>query len=78
MATDTAADREETWKRLLDIISEKHPSIAPNLANSRIIGFSDGVLEIEVNGSSFNFKRINRKDSMKMLKMCAAHIWGGR
>ncbi len=67
LATDTAADREDTWKRLLDIISEKHPSMAANLASSRMIGFSDGVLEIEVNGSSFNFKRINRTDSMKML-----------
>ena len=63
LATDTAADREDTWKRLLDIISEKHPSMAANLTSSRMIGFSDGVLEIEVNGSSFNFKRIHKKYS---------------
>jgi DNA polymerase-3 subunit gamma/tau len=66
-ATGTSAEREETWNRLLDVISERHPSIAPNLANSRMIDFSAGVLEIEVNGSRFNFERIKRKDSMKML-----------
>ena len=77
MAMDTEADREETWKRLLDIISEKHPSITPNLANSRIAGFRDGVLEIEVNGSSFNFKRITRQDSKKTLEdVCRTYLGG--
>ena len=75
MSTDTATDRGETWKRLLDIISEKHPSIAPNLANSRMIGFSDGNLDVEVNGSSFNFKRIKRKDSMQILEdVCSTYL----
>ena len=37
------------------------------------MSFSDGVLAIEVNGSSFNFKRIKRQDSMKMLAdVCSA------
>jgi len=77
MAMDTEADREETWKRLLDIISEKHPSITPNLANSRIAGFRDGVLEVEVNGSSFNFKRITRQDSKKTLEdVCRTYLGG--
>jgi DNA polymerase-3 subunit gamma/tau len=77
MAMDTEADREETWKRLLDIISEKHPSITPNLANSRIVGFRDGVLEVEVNGSRFNFKRITRQDSKKTLEdVCRTYLGG--
>ncbi|MEN8246193.1 MAG: DNA polymerase III subunit gamma/tau [Thermodesulfobacteriota bacterium] len=77
MAMDTEADREETWKRLLDIISEKHPSITPNLANSHIAGFRDGVLEVEVNGSRFNFKRITRQDSMKTLEdVCRTYLGG--
>ena len=73
MATDSEADRENTWQRLMDIISEKHPSLGPNLASSRMISLSGDVLEIEVNGSSFNFKRIIRKDSMKILTdVCSA------
>jgi len=73
MATDTEADREDTWQRLVDIISDKHPSLGPNLASSRMIGLSGDVLEIEVNGSSFNYKRIIRKDSMKILtEVCSA------
>jgi len=67
MTTDSEADRENTWQRLVDIISERHPSLGPNLASSRMVGLRGDVLEIEVNGSSFNFKRITRKDSIKIL-----------
>jgi DNA polymerase-3 subunit gamma/tau len=72
-AANSEADREKTWQRLVDIISERHPSLGPNLASSRMVGLSGDVLEIEINGSSFNFKRIRRKDSMKILTdVCSA------
>ncbi|MBW2612326.1 MAG: DNA polymerase III subunit gamma/tau [Deltaproteobacteria bacterium] len=67
--------REDSWQRLLEIISEQAPSIAPNLAHSRLIGFTRDKLEIEVNGSSFNFNRVNRKDSMKLLEdVCTTYF----
>ena len=69
---------EDGWRRLMDILSEKHPSIAPNLMHSRLIGIRDNVLEIEVNGSVFNLNRMKKRDSIHILKETASDFFGRR
>jgi DNA polymerase-3 subunit gamma/tau len=73
---DFQGNLEDTWRRLLDIISEKHPSIAPNLIHSRLTGLEDDRLEIEVNGSVFNLNRMKKKDSLKILKEISSDFFG--
>jgi DNA polymerase-3 subunit gamma/tau len=73
---DFQGNLEDTWRRLLDIVSEKHPSIAPNLIHSRLTGLEDDRLEIEVNGSVFNLNRMKKKDSLKILKEISSDFFG--
>ncbi|MCG6910969.1 MAG: DNA polymerase III subunit gamma/tau [Deltaproteobacteria bacterium] len=78
----TEAGRERAWEKMLDAIGERHPSMAANLTNSRLVDCRedpDAVrLEIEVNGSRFNFNRINRKDSLKDLEAACGACLGRR
>jgi DNA polymerase-3 subunit gamma/tau len=65
---NAGAPLEESWSRLVDIIAERHPSIAPNLAHSKLVRLTDNRLEIEVNGSVFNLNRIKKRDSLHILR----------
>jgi DNA polymerase-3 subunit gamma/tau len=69
-------DLKDTWRRLLDVISEQHPSIAPNLVHSRLKRVADDHLEIEVNGSVFNLNRMKKKDSIEILRKTAEDFFG--
>jgi DNA polymerase-3 subunit gamma/tau len=71
-----SGNTEDVWRQLLDIISEKHPSIAPNLMYSRLAQIMDDFLEIEVNGSDFNLNRMRKKDSIDILKKIANDFFG--
>ena len=73
-----SGNMEDTWRELLDIVSEKHPSLAPNLMNSRLTGLTDDCLEIEVNGSVFNLKRMKKKVSANILKKISSDFFSRR
>jgi len=73
---DFSENLEDAWQRLLDIISEKHPSIAPNLVHSRLVKLTQDGLEIEVNGSVFNLNRMRKRDSIKILKAISSDFFG--
>jgi len=61
-------DETDPWQSILDVISERYPSLAPNLAHSRLVKLSEKTLEIEVNGSDFNYQRMQRKENIKILE----------
>ena len=67
-ALSASTDKSDPWQAILDVISERYPSLAPNLAHSRLLKLSGNTLEIEVNGSDFNYKRMKRKENIKILE----------
>lgn len=71
-----AAQLEETWQELLQIIARKYPSIAPNLAHSKLRKLTHAGLEIEVNGSLFNYNRVSKKDSLYMIRGAVESFFG--
>ena len=66
----------DSWQAILDVISERYPSLAPNLVHSRLIKQSESRLDIEVNGSDFNYKRMQRKENIKILESISRSFFG--
>ncbi len=73
---DQGEDMKGTWKRLLSIISEKHPSLVANLKNSMIKKLADNRIEIEVNGSHFNVNMILRDKNKAIIKKICGDFFG--
>ena len=73
---DKDGDVKGTWKRLLSIISEEHPSLAANLKNSMIKKLADNRIEIEVNGSHFNINMILRDKNEAIIKKVCGDFFG--
>jgi DNA polymerase-3 subunit gamma/tau len=69
---------EDAWQAILGIISERYPSLAPNLNHSKIIKQSKDRIEIEVNGSGFNYQRMRTNENIKVLEEIAATFFGRR
>jgi DNA polymerase-3 subunit gamma/tau len=69
---------DEAWQAILGIISERYPSLAPNLSHSKIIRQSDDRIEIEVNGSGFNYQRMRTSENIKVLEEIAGTFFGRR
>ena len=69
-------DLEDTWRQLLDLIAEKNPSLAPNLAQSALKRVTEREIEIEVNGNDFNIKRIKRPENQKMITNVCRSFFG--
>lgn len=74
------ADNDETlenkWEKLLSIFSEKHPSLATNLKNSKIKRLTDNRLEIEVNGNDFNINMVRKEKNKGIIKKICCDFLG--
>lgn len=57
---DTADDTEALWKKIIDAVARKRPSVAPNMAKCRLKKVKGNTLEIEVNGNGFIAKRVTK------------------
>jgi len=66
----------ETWQAVLSEISRKHPSLAPNFANSTLLKIDGKRLEIEVNGKPFNLSRVRLPKNMDLLKGVCGKVMG--
>ena len=75
-SSDPAADPKVLWSRVMALISEKHPSMAPNLANADLIRLKDDTMEIAVNGSRFNHNRVKRPENLDTLTNVAGSLLG--
>jgi len=69
---------EDAWQAILGIISERYPSLAPNLNHSKIISQAEDRIEIEVNGSGFNYQRMRTTENIKVLEEIAGTFFGRR
>ncbi len=61
-------DLNKTWKKVVDIISKQHPSLAANLTNCTLKKLTKENLEIEVTDNGFNSNMIKRQKNMSILK----------
>ena len=75
---EQAPTGEDAWQAILGVISERYPSLAPNLKHSRIIRQSEERIEIEVNGSGFNYQRMCTNENIKVLEEIAGTFFGRR
>lgn len=57
---DSSDPPEKNWSRVVELVSQKRPSLRPWLAKTEILHLTDGVLEIEVKGNELNFNRIQK------------------
>jgi DNA polymerase-3 subunit gamma/tau len=73
-----AENSDEAWKRISEIISNKHPSLAANLAKCRLKKIEGHCLEIEVPGNGFTLKMIQREKNMVVLQQVCADVLGSR
>jgi len=77
-ANSPAENSDEAWKRISKIISNKHPSLAANLAKCKIKKIEGHCLEIEVPGNGFTLKMIQREKNMGVLQQVCADVLGSR
>ena len=70
------ADLQRTWRQLLDLIAEKNPSLAPNLAHSALKRVTEREIEIAVNGNDFNIKRIKRPENQQIITAVCRSYFG--
>jgi len=56
-----SVDKETTWNRLRETICKKFPSLAAPLSKARLTQVTDNVIEIEVSGTGFDVKMVDRK-----------------
>ncbi len=70
------AKGEDAWQAILGVISERYPSLAPNLNHSKFIKQSGNRIEIEVNGSGFNYQRMRTQENVKILEEIAGTFFG--
>ena len=75
-ARDPQEQLDETWNKIFEIVSQKKPSLAANLAKCSLIGVSDSKLELEVSGNGFTISMIGRHKNMTYLKRVCAEYFG--
>ena len=73
---DPKEDLDKTWEKIVDIISEKHPSLAANLINCTLKKLTNQNLEIEVIDNGFNINMIKRQKNMAILKRTFSDFLG--
>jgi hypothetical protein len=71
-----ARDLHDTWRLVMDRITQKAPSLAPHLAGSRLLGVDEDILKIEVTGRPFNLSRVKLPKSMETLKEVCSRVIG--
>lgn len=71
-----SADPDTVWNRLVAAVGNKHPSLTPNLAKSRLKSLSDQTLVMEIVGNGFNEKMI--KKNLQSIQKIYQDLFGTR
>jgi len=78
-ATDVLLENpDKTWKRICEVISQKNPLLAANLAKCGLEKSTEHSIEINVPGNGFTLNMIKREKNMAVLKQVCADILGAR
>ena len=72
----TRAPSGDPWEEIYARLTDKYPSLAANLAQSRLQILAEDAVEIEVSGSDFNLNMIRRPKNMAILKKELREVLG--
>jgi DNA polymerase-3 subunit gamma/tau len=75
-ADKSSGNEEEIWKRICKIVSQKNPSLAANLAKSRLKNITERSLEIDVPDNEFTINMIQREKNMVVLQQVCMEVFG--
>lgn len=66
----------DAWQHMVNVIKEKHSSLAPNLAQGRLVDITGDKLTLEITGNAFNLARVKREKNMAILKKICSDYYG--
>ncbi|MCJ7830333.1 MAG: hypothetical protein MUP74_03000, partial [Desulfobacterales bacterium] len=67
---------DDPWEKIYARLTDKYPSLAANLAQSRLQNLTQVAVEIEASGSDFNLNMIRRPKNMAILKKVLRGVFG--
>jgi DNA polymerase-3 subunit gamma/tau len=67
---------EQTWNKILEIISERQPSLAASLTKAHLKRLTGHRLEIEVDGNGFVVDMIRRNKHLDIIKSVCRELFG--
>jgi DNA polymerase-3 subunit gamma/tau len=67
---------EQAWHEIYEIISDRQPSLAANLAKARLKRLTEQRLEIEVDGNGFVVDMIKRNKHLDIIKTVCRELFG--
>lgn len=73
---DSNQDLEQTWKRIMDMLSENSPALVANLKKCKLSKISGTSLEIEVADNGFTMNMIRRDKNLDVLTKGFQKIFG--
>ena len=76
VSSDLNKNPDQAWKKILEIISEKQPSLAASLTKAHLKQLTRQRLEIEVEGNGFVVDMIKRNKHLDIIKSVCRDIFG--
>jgi DNA polymerase-3 subunit gamma/tau len=74
--TETPDNADQRWKQICEIVSQKNPSLAANLAKCKLKNIAERSLEIEVPDNGFTKNMIQREKNMAVLQQVSSELLG--
>jgi len=74
--TRSAPSPGDPWDRVVQILSEKTPSLAASLSKCKRIRETGAEIEVEVHGNGYDFQALNRKKSKTALAKACQAVYG--
>ncbi len=75
-AEESSGNDAGIWQRICEIVSQKNPSLAANLAKCRLKNSAERSLEIDVPDNGFTINMIQREKNMAILQQVCAEVFG--
>ncbi len=70
------ADADETWARIVTLVTEKSHALAASLAKCRLERLTDEHLEIRVAGNAFHVNMLRREKNMNLMREACRQVLG--
>ena len=73
---DPLQNIENSWEKIRNAISSKHPALCAHLKNSSIKRMTGQVVEIAVNGNNYNYKTVEREKNLSIIQKACKDGFG--
>ncbi|MBL0699798.1 MAG: DNA polymerase III subunit gamma/tau [Desulfosarcina sp.] len=67
---------ENSWKKICNALSSKHPALCAHLKNSSIKKMNGQGLEISVNGNNYNYKTVSQEKNLSIIRKACQDCFG--